>query len=47
MLEEEQYPRTSGELAPEQLLQFYEQFEVRPMNCENVKISMMKDGTDC
>jgi len=32
MLEEEQYPRTSGELAPEQLLQFYEQFELRPMN---------------
>ncbi|MEH7346962.1 DUF1835 domain-containing protein [Bacillus sp. JJ1532] len=33
MLEEEQYPRTSGELAPEKLLQFYEQFELRPMNC--------------
>lgn len=33
MLEEEQYPRTSGELTPEKLLQFYEQFELRPMNC--------------
>ena len=33
MLEEEQYPRTSGELVPEKLLQFYEQFELRPMNC--------------
>lgn len=32
MLEEEQYPRTSGELTPEKLLQFYEQFERRPMN---------------
>ena len=32
MLEEEQFPRTSGELTPEQLLQFYEQFELRPMN---------------
>ncbi|WHZ02881.1 DUF1835 domain-containing protein [Neobacillus sp. YX16] len=33
MLEEEQYPRTSGELAPEKLLQFYEQFEFRSMDC--------------
>ncbi|MEJ9233417.1 DUF1835 domain-containing protein [Peribacillus butanolivorans] len=32
MLEEEQFPRSSGELTPEKLLQFYEQFELRPMN---------------
>ena len=32
ILEEEQFPRTSGELTSEQLLQFYEQFELTPMN---------------
>ncbi|MBY0222646.1 DUF1835 domain-containing protein [Sporosarcina aquimarina] len=30
-LEEELFPRTSGELTPERLLLFYEQFELRPM----------------
>lgn len=32
MLEEEQFPRTSGELTSEQLLEFYEKFELSPMN---------------
>lgn len=32
MLEEEQFPRTSGELTSEQLLEFYERFELSPMN---------------
>ena len=32
MLKEEQYPLTSGELVPEKLLQFYEQFELKPMD---------------
>ncbi|KWW21971.1 DUF1835 domain-containing protein [Peribacillus sp. FSL E2-0218] len=32
LLEEEQFPRSSGELTPEKLLQFYEQFELRPLN---------------
>ena len=32
MLEEEQFPRTTGELTSEQLLKFYEQFELKPMN---------------
>lgn len=31
MLEEEQFPRTTGELTSEQLLKFYEQFELSPM----------------